>query len=480
MNKFEINSKGFAELQAGRPKWSFVRELISNAFDEKITICNVTITKEGRKPAVIVVEDDGEGFRDLRDAYTLFAPTPKRSDPSVRGRFNLGEKEFAAIAKEMRIDTTTGGVHFIDGKRKRINKKREKGTVVTVRVNWSQSDIEEIDKMIRLIIVPDGVTFYYLKNTSSENESVIITSPGWIDSTEAKLRTTLFSSGAMRPTTRTTVVDVYELHDEQESGWIHELGIPIQMIDCPYNIDVNQKVPMNANRDTVSDYYLKDIYALTLNMTADRLDENDVSDTWVHTATEDELANEQTIKTVHDKRYKDAVLWSSDATANERAREDGKEIIHSRYLSAAEKNRFKTVGLVSASVNYGTSAIAADSILYKDWTDGMSKLNRLVEWMGQMLCGVGIVVRYIDEPRISSEASYANSTITFNLAKFGRKNTEPPYGSTVIGMIIHELAHRRGHEHYDKAYLNELYRLAGEAVVLALDDQETFNRKTGR
>ena len=118
-NYFEIDVKGFKELQLGRPKWSFVRELISNAMDEDITVCTVDIAKEGRKAATITVEDDGAGFDDLKDAYTLFAPTKKRIDPNVRGRFNLGEKELASIAKSMRIESTKGGVQFVNGKRSR-------------------------------------------------------------------------------------------------------------------------------------------------------------------------------------------------------------------------------------------------------------------------------------------------------------------------------------------------------------------------
>ena len=164
----EVHTKGFAQLQEGRSKWSFVRELISNALDEKISICTVDVQKEGRNPAVIKVEDNGGGFRDLRDAYTLFAPTPKRSDPNVRGRFNLGEKELASIAKEMIIESTKGGVKFKDGKRTRINKKREVGTLVTVVVNWSFSDLSEIDEMIRLVIPPVDVSLEY---TSYEDKS---------------------------------------------------------------------------------------------------------------------------------------------------------------------------------------------------------------------------------------------------------------------------------------------------------------------
>ena len=373
----------------------------------------------------------------------------------------------------MKIESTTGGIHIIDGKRKRINKKLPEGTTVTVKVNWSMRDIEEIDNMIRLIIVPAGVTLDYHNN---DGNAGIINQPEYLDSTEEKLRTTLFSDGAMRPTTRLTKVDIYKLHKWQDTGWIYELGIPIQGIECPYNVDVNQKVPMNTNRDTVRDAYLKDIYALVLNLTANDLDEDDVSETWVHTATEDELTSDETVKIIHDKRYGDSVLYSSDHEANERAREAGKEIIHSRFLSKAEKDRFKSSGLVSASVNFGLSAMHADSIHQDKWTDGMIKLADLTKWLSTQLDDKQVSVRFIRERKIVQAASYGNNTITYNLAKFGKP--EPPFEEWVIGTIIHELSHRQG-SHFEMRYINHLSRMAGRAVRLALHNTKTFKKKTG-
>ena len=90
---FEVNVKGFAQLMAGRPKWHFVRELISNSLDEySVSDITVELVKAPRI-AYVTVTDNGDGFANLSDAYTLFAYTPKRKDAKVRGRFNMGEKD---------------------------------------------------------------------------------------------------------------------------------------------------------------------------------------------------------------------------------------------------------------------------------------------------------------------------------------------------------------------------------------------------
>ena len=109
---FEVDVKGFRGLMTAKPKWHFVRELISNSLDEvSVEEIKLKLIKEPRY-LTIVCKDDGDGFERLSDAYTLYAHTKKRSDAEVRGRFNMGEKELASIAKEMTIETTTGKVVF--------------------------------------------------------------------------------------------------------------------------------------------------------------------------------------------------------------------------------------------------------------------------------------------------------------------------------------------------------------------------------
>ena len=473
----EVHTKGFAQLQEGRSKWSFVRELISNALDEEISLCLVDIQKSGRNPAVIKVEDNGGGFRDLRDAYTLFAPTPKRSDPNVRGRFNLGEKELASIAKEMIIESTKGGVKFKDGKRTRINKKREVGTLVTVVVNWSFSDLSEIDKMIQLVIPPVDVSLEY---TSYEDKSKgyvarTIKRPEQLGRMHETLPTTLFAEGAIRPTKRKTAVELYALRSGQESGWLFELGIPVQEIECPYNVDVRQKVPMSPNRDTVSDNYLKAIYAVVLDVFAGDLTEETVSDSWVHQGSE--LAGDEAIKEVHDTRYEDAVLWSSDQEANERAIMDGKDIIHGRTLSGIERDRFRSAGLVSAKVGYGRGTKDCDRKPRDKWTEGMKSLEAYTHWISKKLTGNEVSVSYISDIDISASAMYGGRNITYNLFRLGKKSTVAPYCARITGLILHELAHENGGTrmpHFSMDYIHKLQDLSGRLALIVAENPEEF------
>jgi hypothetical protein len=77
-NWFEVSRQGLKELQAGKPKHYVARELIQNAWDENITVCKMASSYSNGIAHLIVVDDSPEGFRNIADAYTLFAPTVKR------------------------------------------------------------------------------------------------------------------------------------------------------------------------------------------------------------------------------------------------------------------------------------------------------------------------------------------------------------------------------------------------------------------
>ena len=111
-NRFEVSTEGMRQLHEGRPLWQMVKELVANAWDEDITTCDATIEYVLEDNNVrITVTDDGKGFTDIADAYTLMAPTPKRGIPGVRGRFNIGEKELISIADTATIETVGQTVH---------------------------------------------------------------------------------------------------------------------------------------------------------------------------------------------------------------------------------------------------------------------------------------------------------------------------------------------------------------------------------
>ena len=54
----------------------------------------------------------------------------------------------------------------------------------------------------------------------------------------------------MKTTQRRTEIHFVEPHDADGERWLYEMGIPVQTIECPWDIDVMQKIPMAQQRDT--------------------------------------------------------------------------------------------------------------------------------------------------------------------------------------------------------------------------------------
>ena len=128
---FEVDRRGLAQILERRGKAFVLLELIQNALDEDVRRVEVVIEPTaGRAKAHVRVEDDStSGFRDLADAFTLFAPSYKKNNPRQAGRFNVGEKLVVALCHEASIETTTGTVTWDEeGRRRYPRRKRQAGS----------------------------------------------------------------------------------------------------------------------------------------------------------------------------------------------------------------------------------------------------------------------------------------------------------------------------------------------------------------
>ena len=106
-------------------------ELYQNVMDTSATTCTITLerTKSRGCYALTCEDNDPVGFADLSHAYTVFAPSLKKHDPTKAGRFNLGEKIVLAFCREARIETTRGTVVFNGkGREEQPRRRRDVGT----------------------------------------------------------------------------------------------------------------------------------------------------------------------------------------------------------------------------------------------------------------------------------------------------------------------------------------------------------------
>ena len=435
--RFSVSAEGLRELHANRAPWTLVKELIQNSWDEApaATRCDVSITPTRDRRTEIRVEDDGPGFADVAHAWTLMANTPKRGDPRKRGRFNLGEKEILSLAISATIETARTTITFpAGGGRKTAPNRRTRGTVVTLTMPWSKTEGEAIPPQLRRFRPTDcGLTV--------NGEEVARRTP--LATRETTLRT-IIQNGPGQPLTdtrRKTTIEVLERKDPS-TAWIYEMGIPIQETTLAYDIDVQQKVPMPPNRDTVSAGYLQDICTETLNAMHEKMPAETFSENWVRTAIEGKNIEDEAVRTVKKHRYGGrAVLWSSDTDANMRAAEAGYQVIHPRAMSAQERKVMTEKGnLQSAKKNFGRPAEVHKPDTSNDTREAFAEW---VQDIGRVL-KLRLKVRFISSPEseMIAQCSMSGTTPVVSInTSFCSDRWLSERGPEQLELVIHELAH---------------------------------------
>ncbi len=470
--RFSVSAEGMRALHKGRTPESLVKELIQNVWDEDATMCRVKVQHQSRNRVLVSVEDDGEGFANIDDAYTLMGETEKRADPEKRGRFNLGEKEVLSVAAYAVVQTVGWTVSFPpEGGREVRRNDRKRGTVVEAMMPWTKADAERLVERLMLFRPPEGCK-YTVNDIEVERREAL------------KVHTAILSTliqGApgepMRPTRRKTELHITGVSDPEGRGWIYEMGIPIQPIEVPYDVDVQQKVPMPPNRDTVSESYLQDIYAEALNCMHGQMEREEFGETWVRTAVEDGRISEDAARATVERRYgRKAVLWSSDRNANSEAMDKGYQVIHPRTMSREERSNLRELGgMESASARFGKTLGGERDPHLKvvDVSDDQAKMA-FAKWVKELGRYVGVTVNpvFIHNPRSFALADCtsrsARPTMRFNLARLGDEFFEGR-DREQLALVIHELGHALTDGEFSHGYSwGDSCASAGATIALKL------------
>ena len=440
--RFEVSHTGMSELHASRPPWQLVKELIQNSWDEApdATQCRVTIDAHSAETTIkVTVSDDGPGFRDITDAWTLMNPTPKRSSPDKRGRYNLGEKEIISLAIEAEIKTVGHTVYFPRmGSRVLTPNDQKRGTTITLTMPWHPDSAPQLEQDLFRFLPTDCALFV-------NKRQVPIRRP---HATRSTILPTVLQDGPgepMRNTRRRTNISIYPTASQDQQGWLYELGIPIQQITAPWDVNVLQKVPMPPNRDTVSQAYLTDIYAELLNETHHDLDSEQFGEAWVKEAIQDPRVESPAIRSTVEGRYGERVaLTSPDADANLTAAEAGYQLVNPRSLTPTERQRFRE----DANIQTTHALFGLTTPPIPDRPPGDTDQQAFAQWVidTAALANLHAAVRFYHEPAVSRVADCTadthTPTVRFNTAHLTPDFFKPPHGRPEqLELIYHELGH---------------------------------------
>ena len=436
LQRFNVDTLGMRQLHADRNPEELIKELIQNAFDEEVSTCQIIVEKQ-TDGVLITVTDDGPGFADITDAYTLMGETSKRMNPEKRGRFNLGDKEVISVALWARIETTGWTVEFPEEGGRKVNKnRRSRGTKVSVLMPWDESQRDRLIGRLKNIRPPEKIQYQV-------NSEVIIRQK------EIKVETTVLPTvlqsnpgEPMRPTRRKT--NLHIMAPKQETGWIYEMGIPIQPIDLPFDVDVMQKVPMPPNRDTVAESYLKDIYTHVLNAMYEEVPREEFGATWIKTAIENSKVIKDAVTTTIEKRYGDKVVtWSRDVNSNMKAIDEGYQVLHPRTMSKDELKNMRDLGGLQSSRDLFGDSDVDESEIFQANTPAKKGFAEWVKLLGNY-AGKKVQPAFVHDTKTKMIACCKMNTSRPEML-FNTYHLEDKFfqhrGHTQVELIIHELGH---------------------------------------
>jgi len=467
-NWFEVDKEGLKELQAGKPKTFIVNELVQNAWDEDISLCGIRFSYNmNNKILTISVEDDSpQGFRHIAHAYTLYANTYKRSDPTKRGRFNLGEKQVLAVCLNATVETTKGTIMFNDeGRQEYPKKKRDKGSKITIMFRATADDYNELREHAKKLLVPNDI-IYTVDGEEVKPRKIF-------KSFKTKLLTDVLEGESFKVKTRETSVNLYESNGQ---SYVYEMGIPIVETDCPWHIDVQQKIQLNIDRDNVLPSYLQDLYAEVLNNTYDKVEEP--SALWVRTAMKDKRITSEAVRGVMEQRFGDKFCIANplDRKSMEEAISKGYKPIFGGEMSKDEWASIKDkIKIDSTSELFGHNGLVEAELVNP--SNCMTQTALYTKNIASRILNIKVDVKFVNAPQTNTVADYdrMNRVFRYNVGHPFLKNGffDKPVSKKTTELIIHELAHEDG-GHIDYSYQEKCCEIGAKLSMLALKEPEFF------
>jgi len=481
-NWYEVDKDGWFKLIEQKSRGRILSELIQNAWDEEgVTKVTLDITPIPNKPlsTLIVTDDSDDGFHDLSHAYTLFAESKKKDDPTKRGRFNVGEKLVLNFCRNASIVSTTGTVIFSEtGNRRRLPKKQEKGTTITAELRFTREQTDEAISYLQTLIPPENIT------TIINGNILISRSP--IKTVIEQLPTEIADKkGNLKNTRRKTPIDFYALVGN-EIPTLYEMGIPVVELDvgARWHVNINQKIPLNQDRDNVTPAYRKEVMAILANNMHDFLNESDFANPLWLGAVENERVHDHVYQKSLESRYGTKVVAfdPSDQEANSKAVAEGYVLIYGRQLSKEGWERAKKLKLIpSAGKLFPTHpAITgiAEPFALSDWTDAMFFIEKECIRLAGKLIDKSIIFTVSNMTDCVACYDRINKQLSFSVKRLGNKwfdncMTEIKKDSVSIAfhsLLIHELAHEYESNHLSENYYNACCDLGAKLALIKKEE----------
>jgi len=476
---FAVDKDGLSQILNRRGVHVLILELIQNAWDQDVTRVDVILKPVPGRPLVEVrvEDDDPKGFENLRDSFTLFRETSKRRSPNKRGRFNFGEKAVLCCCTEATVSSTTGTMRFTPEGRVRSRKRTEAGSVFEGTMRMTREAYTAAEAILHSLPAPPVDTYV---------NGVLLERRDPLASFEARLLTeSANDEGQLNRYERNTTVQVYECLEDEEPQ-LFEMGIPVVGLgeDYPWHVDVQQRCPVNMDRDNVPPSFLRSLNVYLTNEMHTRLDEDDAASTWATDALEDERCSPEATEAILTKRFgeKRVAYDPSDPEANKIAASRGYTVVAGGSLSRAAWQQSKSGGFIKPAGQVTPSPkvllspdAPCDAVPMGKWSEGMRRVVEYAEALGERLLGFVLDVGIVSNKGIGASAFYGDRSLRFNLVRLGRRWFERIDRGT-NRLLLHEFAHEFSSDHLSSAFHDAIAKLGAKLAEVALEDPDFFTR----
>ncbi|HYO68909.1 MAG TPA: ATP-binding protein [Archangium sp.] len=457
---FELSEEGWRRSNRARPLGQLVREALQNAFDQGARRVKARLEEDE-----VRIEDDAPaGLARDEFAFTVFLGE-KDTPPTWRGRKGRGLKEMIAASDRAEVETVGRTLVFDDtGRHVKANTRRV-GTCLRLFRHTSARERDEAVQLLRLTIAPPGVELLINGRT--------VRPPRAKDSLEdCPLETVELHRGVERYVERGTRVDLYYPRPG-ETPHLYELGLPVEPHHLPWHVDVQQRIPLAAERDAARDPYKRTLAAIILESLAPELSRQELSGAWVTEVLAHFTLGEEALGAYVDKVLPPRAVLSVGPRMDDRARQLGAKVVDLRGMPQAALEQLETV--VEAADAYVERMEGPPRDVVVRPGARAERLVGVVRCLSKELTGREVGVEFFErkvrDERAHVEAEYDRERRVLRVNMKGRVRLEDPLEPRTLGIILHELAHEAGDEH-DFAFIDRLEGFAGKALRCLVDRPE--------
>ncbi len=430
-------------------------EALQNAFDESAPRVSVTLA-----PDEVVVEDDAEtGIADERLVYTLFL-SDKPDDPTRRGRMGRGLKELIAGMDCAWVETVGTTIEFGEHGRRSRDNDRTRGTRLVLRRAFSDAELSEAKRLLRLCIPPNGTSLKLDGRHVRRPRTVLVLR-------DCHLETVVVTDGVERAAMGSTSLAVYAPR-RNEQPHLFEMGLPVKAWNVPWHADIAQRVPLAEGRDSVPDRYELAVKAALLEaMIGSYLESRDFRADWVHEVLAGAPLAPSLLDAYVSRLFPRGSVLGGTRRANDRARQLGAHIIdaaaisHGAYLALGRVLETSDDYVRRRSSEFGGEDVEPD--------ETQRRFAEAVCWLARAVAGRVVRVRFF--ARDPSDAGLLEDAVTDVDAREIGFNVRGPLrfddilDPQTLGVVLHELAHLETAEH-DHRFIDRLQHLAGKTARL--------------